>query len=224
MIESQDHRQKVMKTCRIAVFLAALTALSVTAFAGPRTLLVCIDQSPVAWSDPQLYTKLATLFTRDAALQVRPMAAPSISPGTGQTSGISTDSLIRWGQKEGGAFLLLVTIKSERIERHKSFQVPLIFHKWETVGIIEGEYRFVDIQRGKLMAAEPFSIEMNGPRVFQATMDDHIDDPDIHLRAPDKLVFFSRLEDRLAEQIAKRTRPLIRIRDRESYTQQIPKG
>jgi hypothetical protein len=213
-----------MKACKTIILLLAMAVMSTTTFAESRALLIYVDQSPVAWSDPQLYVRLATLFTRDAALEVRQVAMAECAPGTGQTSAISVDSLVRWGRSEGGAYLLLVTVNSERIERHKSFQVPLIFHKWETVGIIEGEYRLVDLQRGRLLLAAPFCIEQNGPRVFQATMDDHREDPDIHLRAPDKLTFFSRLEERLAVQIAQKTRPLIRIRNRESYTQQNQKG
>lgn len=212
-----------MRHSKIAVWLTAATiALSIEVYAAPRILLVHIDQSSPAWSDPHLYDKLATRFTRDAALQVRRTQSAPGAPGTSST--VSADSLVRWGQSQGGMFLLVVTVHSERIERHKSFQVPLVFHKWETVGIIEGEYRFLDLQRGRLLVAEPFIIEIKGPRVFQGTMDDHIDDPDIHLSAPDKLVFISRLEDELATQIVQRVRPLLRIRDREAYTQQNQKG
>ncbi len=201
----------------LALLLTASAAMPAT---GSRVLLLQIDQPAVAWGDSHLFEKLAERYTRESGLQV---VATQLNAGA-PASVIDSDSLIRWGREQGGAFLLTVTIQSERIERHKSFQVPLIFHKWETVGIMEGEYRLFDLQRGKVLAAEPFEIEVNGPRVFQGTMDDNKDDPDIHLRAPDKLVFLARIEETLAVKIVKQTRPQIRIQSRELYTQKDKKG
>jgi hypothetical protein len=76
--------------------------------------------------------------------------------------------------------------------------LPLVFHKYETVGDIGGELRFIDVRRGKFLIAEPFKVEQKGPRIIQATMDDNVNNPDIHLMAPDKISFFDRLEERLA--------------------------
>ena len=52
--------------------------------------------------------------------------------------------------------------------------------------------------------AEPFRIERKGPRIFQATMDDDKNDPDLHLTAPDKVRFFAELEDNLCELLSDR--------------------
>ncbi|HVP06966.1 MAG TPA: hypothetical protein VMS71_03915 [Candidatus Acidoferrum sp.] len=208
---------------RISCFLALALLLAVSAAmpaTGSRVMLLQIDQPAVAWGDSHLFERLAEKYTRESGLQVVETRLNAGAPA----SIIDSDSLIRWGREQGGAFLLTVTIQSERIERHKSFQVPLVFHKWETVGIIEGEYRLFDLQRGRVLAAEPFEIEVNGPRVFQGTMDDNKDDPDIHLRAPDKLAFLARIEETLATKIVKQTRPLIRIQSRELYTQKDKKG
>lgn len=90
--------------------------------------------------------------------------------------------------------------------------LPLVFHKYETVGVIEGELRLVDIRRGKLLIAEPFQVKQKGPRIFQATMDDDVNDPDIHLTAPDKIGFFDRLEEKLALRVVERVEKVIRLR------------
>ena len=90
--------------------------------------------------------------------------------------------------------------------------LPLVFHKYETVGVIGGELRLIDIRRCKFLIAEPFKVEQKGPRIFQATMDDDVNDPDIHLTAPDKISFFDRLEERLASRVAKQVGKVIRLR------------
>ena len=51
------------------------------------------------------------------------------------------------------------------------------------------------------MLAEPFKVELNGPRIFQGSMDDNVNDPDIHLTSPKKLAFMDKLESRLAEEL-----------------------
>jgi len=116
----------------------------------------------------------------------------------------NTDSLLEWGREVGGRYLMLVEITREGLERHKSFHVPLVFHKYETVGVIEGEFRFLDLSRGKTLATETFKIEQKGPRIFQATMDDDKNDPDLHLTAPEKVIFFDHLEESLCRHLTTR--------------------
>jgi hypothetical protein len=99
---------------------------------------------------------------------------------------------------------LLVRVDGERIARRKTFNFPLFFHKYQTEGLIEGELRLLDVSRGRVLAAEPFSAKLSGPRVFQGSMDDDINDPDILLTAVQKLRFFDRLEDLAASKLAER--------------------
>ena len=97
-------------------------------------------------------------------------------------------------------------------ERRKDIHVPLLFHRYMTVGAIEGELRVVDVSRARLEIAEPFKIEEKGPRAFQATMDDDIHDPDLHLTAAAKVRFFQKLEEELAGMLVKRIGSVIRMR------------
>jgi hypothetical protein len=47
-------------------------------------------------------------------------------------------------------------------------------------------------------------VERKGARIFQATMDDDINDPDLHLTAPKKLILFEKLEESLCRKLADR--------------------
>ena len=122
------------------------------------------------------------------------------------------DSLVNWSLEAGGSYLVMVTVDDRRLERRKGFHIPLVAHKYETVGVATGELRLIDVARGRQVLAEPFRIEKRGPRVFQATMDDDINDPDLHLRAPQKAIFAGELDDKLSRHLVKRIGSAIRIR------------
>jgi hypothetical protein len=190
--------------------MAAVLAANVYGTSG--TLLLNVKTAPLPWADPQLYEKLVIRLSREVRLQV-----VKASDGSGVLPSFpgdrnNADSLISWGQEAGARFLMVVTVDSERLERKKSFSLPLVFHKWETVGIIEGEMRLYDIARGKLLAADPFEVELKGPRAFQGSMDDNRHDPSIHISAVRKLAFFGKLEDRLADRLASRVTRVLRNR------------
>ena len=205
---------------RVATALILFPLLMCVANAAtPRVILIQVTQPTIPWSESRLVNKLETQFSRDSRLRTNVVQFPEKVILSG-----GTDSLIALGKEQKGNLLLALTILSERIDRRKGFQLPLIFHKWETVGIVEGEFRLIDLLKGKVLAAEPFTHELNGPRIFQASTDDNCDDPDIHLRAPDKALFFSKLEDGLVTKLVARTRTLIGTawsHDRESFAQKI---
>ncbi|MEW6050503.1 MAG: hypothetical protein AB1644_05510 [Candidatus Zixiibacteriota bacterium] len=197
--------------CAVLCFVLAGTAM-----AGGAGLLIYVQPAELAWADTNLAARLQARLALKSFQQITIVSAQDSSfPGVNA----SQENLMAWGRGRDGTGLLVVSITDERLERRKSFHVPLVFHKWETMGVIEGRYRLFDLQRLRMTAAEPFSIEQHGPRVFQGTMDDNIDDPDIHLRAPDKVQFFSRLEDQLIERLVERAQPLTGKHDREAYAQ-----
>ena len=182
-----------------------LLALALTAGAllqaSPRSLLLKVNTAPVAWSDCHIYEKLERELTRSEGLRVYKADGLSETQPSFPENRYDLDSLMNWGLEVGGRYLMVVNVYSERLEKRKSFNIPLIFHKYETVGVIEGDIRFIDLERGKLMLAEPFTVELNGPRIFQGSMDDNINDADIHLTSPKKLAFMDELESRLAEEL-----------------------
>jgi len=113
----------------------------------------------------------------------------------------NVDSLIQWGLEIGGQYLMLVDVHHQRLERRKSFQIPLFFHKYVTVGVISGELRLIDLNQGRLLVAQPFLKEQEAKRIFQSSDDDDANHPDLHLTAPGKLVFFDQMEDHLCDQL-----------------------
>jgi hypothetical protein len=187
--------------------------LGARAHAGsPVTILVDVRQAPVAWADPNIYDKLETILSREIGFRV-------VRVGEGQ-EGLAAfpddrnnlDSLTNWAREAGGRYLLVLTVASERLTRRKTFDLPLIFHQYRTIGVIEGELRLIDVTRGRMQLAEPFRTQLKGPRIFQGMPDGDINDPDIHLTAAEKLVFMDQLEGKLAARVAKRVIKAIRKR------------
>lgn len=185
----------------LLLFLAANTGMA-DSFA--RKIIIRVDQAETAWSKPQLQDLLAEDLSRNE--QFRPVPAnpgqPNLPPFP--ANWYDTDSLVNWGREVGGRYLLLVDVHSERLERRKGWHVPLVFHKYSTVGVIEGELRLIDLSWGRILAAEPFEISKEAKRIMQMSMDDNINDPEIHVSAPDKVTFFRELEQELCRRITER--------------------
>lgn len=195
---------------RLICALAAVLMLSmaVPATTG-RDIIVNVISPPLAYSDSQVVIKLQRQLSREGNFQVTPVGRDEHQTPAFPEDRYNTDSLLNWGREVGGRYLMVVEVINERLERRKSFHVPLVFHKYETVGVIDGEFRLLDLVRGRILAAEPFRIEKKGPRIFQATMDDDVNDPDLHLTAPAKVTFFDELESSLCQHLARRVNQVV---------------
>ncbi len=207
-----------MRPLILVVIMAACAAQVVSGSTAGKLVLLSVDQSENAWSDNRLCERLRTVLTRDANWRVEPV--PALSKGQGPACWPNTDSLISIGQELGGQYLVLVRVTDQRLERRKSFHVPLVFHKWEVVGVLKGEYRIIDLVRGKQVKAESFEEELHGPRVFQATMDDTKFDPDITLNAEEKTVLFENLEEQAVKTLIPKIKPVIAKGEREQLARQ----
>jgi hypothetical protein len=191
----------------------ALLVIAQFALAGqPREIVVDVQSVPLAWGDCRLAEKIETEFSRNAEWRVR-FARPAVhgAPVTPDNR-TDIDSLIDWGTEVGGRYLLVVTVDDETLERQKTFSLPLIFHKWETVAVIRGEYRFLDLQKGRLLAAEPFEEKITGTRQYQMSTDDNRSDPSLHMTASEKGRLFSQLEDQLVDLLNSQVKKLSRGR------------
>jgi hypothetical protein len=171
-----------------------------------------LSAPPVAWADGQLRHRVVEAFSRRD--NIRLFQVEDLPAGLPAFPGnyYHLDSLANWGIEVGARYIIVMSVELERLERRKRVRVPLLFHKYVTMGVIEGELRVLDIERGRMVIAEPFRVELEGPRVFQATMDDDVNDPDLHIRASDKTSFFRHLEQHFAEVMAKRIGKVIRMR------------
>ena len=198
-----------MRKVVLQIFLTLLLLAGTNLDATTRGLLLNVNTAPVAWSDCRIYEKLERELTLTEALRVYKADGLQGTQPAFPENRYDLDSLLNWGLEVGGRYLMVVNVHSEHLETRKSFNIPLIFQKYQTVGVIESDIRFIDLQRGKLMLAEPFKVELNGPRIFQGSMDDNANDADIHLTSPRKLAFFDKLESRLAEELVTRVNEYI---------------
>jgi hypothetical protein len=169
-----------------------------------------VNAAPSAWHSSSIEEKIATLLTRTSTMKLARLVQDTSMCKSELTYSVGMDSLVHRAEVSGARYAVAIRVTSPEIVRKKTLSVPLIFHMYQAMGIIEGELRIIDLNRNRQVAAEPFSISMKGPRAMQATMDDDINDPDLHVSAPEKLRFFDQLEQKAAEHISNRVRKFTR--------------
>lgn len=169
-----------------------------------------VNAAPSAWHSSSIEEKIALLLTRNASIRLSRLVQDTSIYKTELTYSVGMDSLVRRAGTSGARYAVAIRVTSPEIVRRKTLSVPLIFHMYQAMGIVEGELRIIDLTRNRQVAAEPFSVSMKGPRAMQATMDDDINDPDLHVTAPEKLRFLNDLEQKAAEHISNRVRKFTR--------------
>ena len=209
---------------RLLISFLLLAAIAVPAMAGTtgRVVLLSVNQPDNAWADNRLFERLQTALNRDQFWSVESMPMV-IRESNRPNQWLNADSIIALGREIGGQYAVCLVVYDQRIERRKSFHVPLVFHKWEAVGVMKGELRVIDLLRGKQVKTESFEIELHGPRVIQATMDDTKFDPDITMTASEKELMFEGLENKLVEEILPKIRPVLAKGEREQLARQDSK-
>ena len=196
----------------ISIFVLLTCALSVNALPGKKSMFIKLNTPDNAWVDSDISNKVLRTFSRASNFTVSMLDENSnIEPAFPQNY-FDTDNLLEWGTEVGGRFIMVIDVQSERIETRKSFHLPLVFHKYQTYGVIEGEVRVFDLERKKLVHAKPFKVEEKGSRIFQATMDDDKHDPDLHISSTEKIKFFNKLEEKFVTELQKSTRGYLGMR------------
>lgn len=199
------------------ILITLLTICSmVVAQSGPRTVLVWVEEHPRPWGESQIEELLIHNLSRNSNLRVFSANTNSIKEPEFPRDWTNVDSIADWSLERGCRYVLAVSIKDERLERKKGMHLPLLFHKYSTVGIVEADVRLFDAGRGKFIMTEMLTVEEKGPRVFQATMDDNINDPDLHLTTPKKLSFIAKLEQKFCNKLVKRLGERIYLRERNT--------
>lgn len=194
-----------MRICT-AIIIVLLLVPPMLSAGTTRDIILHLTPAPSAWSSQNLQEKVIERLTRQRNWRVRLAQEQEPDfPGAPATNW-NADNLMDWGSEIGGRYLLIIKVQSERLERRKTFSIPLIFHRWEVFGVIVAEIRLFDIKHRRVLLAEPIKIELKGPRIFQAHPDADRYDADIHITAPDKIAFFDRLERRFAAAINNRIR------------------
>jgi len=196
---------------RISVTIGILLLLATASLSQVRTkskFILEVNADTPAFGQGELAEKLQIRLSRNPNFEiVMPIKGTPDGPEFPDDS-YNADKLLDYGAELGGRYLLFVDVHDERVERKKTFSIPLIAQKYQSVGVIEGEFRLIDISRSKMLIAEPFHVEKKGPRVIQAYVDDNVNDADLFIPAASKVVFFTQLQDKLADVLAGRIRAL----------------
>ncbi len=201
-----------MRSAILILVPLLVLVLAAGAMSAPRELLLDVQSAPLAWGDSRLEDKVVRELSRNPELRIRVTPDENAAGPRFPKARTNVDSLLNWGLEVGGRYLLVVTVDKEALERRKGFSLPLVFHKWEVVGVIRGEFRLLDLHKGRMTAAEPFEVEMSGSRQFQFSTDDNRADPSLHIPATEKSQFFGELEDRLVKHLVKQVTRLTRGR------------
>ncbi len=196
----------------ILVILILICSFSVNAAPRNKNILIKVITPELAWADSQIETKILKSFSSQSNLRVQLVNDKSNTVPQFPENFYDTDLVLEWGKEIGGRYMMIVDVQSERLEKRKSFHLPLIFHKYQTYGVIECEMRLFDLERGKLLSVKSFKVEEEGSRIFQATMDDNINDPDLHITAPGKIHFFNKLEDKFVTELKKKSKVYFGLR------------
>ena len=174
-------------------------------------ILLKVSYPEFAWADSDFENQFLRELSRQKGVQIE-LSSNHDRELSFPENVYDTDALLDYGREIGSNFILIINVESKRLERRKTFHIPAIIHKYETIGILEGEFRIIDVSRDKLVMAEPFKVEKNGPRIIQGSMDDEIGDPDLHLTAVQKVRFFNQLDQKLTEYLMKKSRRYLGIR------------
>jgi hypothetical protein len=187
----------------LVMVTAAVSALFVghMASAAPLPVILRVQSAPLAWGDCRLTDRLTISLSRNPDLNVIVPETASRQHPPFPNDRNNIDSLLNWGTEVGGRYLLTVVVDREGLERRKTFSVPVLFHRWETIALITGEFRLVDLLKRRLVLAEPFEEKLSAARQFQSSAEDNAADPALHVTAAEKSSLFRSLETRLAEHL-----------------------
>lgn len=173
--------------------------------------LIKVIHSELGWTDTRLTEKLLIELSRNGNGDVVNADILAEMPEF-PVGRYETDLLIDWAVAAGRKYLVLVSVEFEGLERKKTFSLPLIFHKYQNIGVISGELRIFDLIRKRNIISEHFKIEKEGKRIIQASTDNDKNDADLHISAPEKIIFFSELERELAVMLTDRIREATSLR------------
>lgn len=194
---------------RSSLIAIAVLALSQQARAQADVLLHVADAAR-PWGEQTFSTQMQNELAKSLNLRV------SVQPRGDSVCTLTTlnvDSLANVGRANGTRYYMLVTVTDYYIEHRKTFNIPVLFHKYESFGVAEGEYWLIDCERSRLVSALPFRVERKGPRIFQAAIDGDENDPELHLTPAQKERFFEGLDRELAKWCVEQSKPFIRKRN-----------
>lgn len=187
----------------IILILTLVLAVSITASQKQKMIIKVISPEAI-WFNSTVDRTLQKIISRNKNIEVLVHDDNAKGLPSFPIDYLNFDSLYNWGAELGARYVVMVEIESNEIEKRKTFSFPFLVNKYQTVGIIVGELRIIDIKRGKLLTSEPFQIEQNGPSVIHTTLNNDINDPDLNIAASKKVKFFKELDKKLTKHLIKR--------------------
>jgi len=103
--------------------------------------------------------------------------------------------MLTWGEENGCHYIIYLRIDGRRIAVRKQTSVPLILSRYVVEGCLEGTFSLIDVRRAKLVNTWDIGTKVSGPRQWQVA-DDYPDDPDLHIPAPQKVIFLQKLDEK----------------------------
>ncbi len=174
------------------------------------TVYYRLNEAQLAWADSKMNEMLERHFSRTARVTlVNADLVDSTWPAL-PADYTDNQAIFDWGTEVGARYVLIVDVDDEYLETRKTFKFPLIFHRYERFGVVEGEYRLIDLERRRLLIADHFKVQKKSGEAFQATPDDNKNDPDLHIDAARKIRFFRDLEDEAAAYLARKVSIYVR--------------
>jgi len=201
-----------MKYFKFFIVVLCLLAGSVVAVNQRRDVIVRVETPPLPWMESKVADKIQAQMSQQTDFNVFLTHQLNDKLPAYPAARYNIDSLINWGLETGHRYLMAVYIFDERLEKRKTFSIPLVIHMYETIGVIEGEFLFIDITGGRQLAAESFKVRESAKRIFQASIDDDIYDPSLHLASPEKIKFFDALEKKLVKHLVSKVKKYNRAR------------
>jgi hypothetical protein len=196
----------------IAALLAAGAAVAQPNGLNGRheTVYYRLEEAPNAWTDSRMGEMLRRHFSRTARVELVDTDGSDRELPVFPSDYTDNQAIFDWGTEVGARYVMIVDVDDEYIETRKTFKFPLVFHRYETFGVVEGEFRLIDLERRRLLISDRFKVEKKSGEAFQATPDDNKNDPDLHIDAATKVRFFRDLEDDAAAYLAKRIGAYVR--------------
>lgn len=166
---------------------------------GSRTITVILEQPQQAIEDFTLVKELDDRLAIRAGLDVMFPAEDSTLPPAPRTR-FDLTRILEWGQEIGSRYVIYLQVNERRLATRKRTSIPYLLSRYVVEGRLDGVYSLVDLSRSKVIGTWDLRTRLAGPRQWQIA-EDYPDDPDLHMPAPEKVIFFKRLEEKAADEI-----------------------
>ena len=201
--------KKANKTLILALLLALIGAMAVAQVNG-RIIAVIVDETDQDIPDFTLAAKLHQTLAVDAGMTIVIPERDSTYPGAAELRS-DVARLFEWGREAGCRYILHLQVDDRRLATRKRTSIPYVLNRYIVEGRLDGVYRLLDLNRGKVVGSWPLTTRLSGPQQNQLG-ENYPGDPDLHLSAMGKMTLLDRLDRKAADEIMLKIKPFVRGR------------